>query len=178
MRLPISAPDWRADVSQKSLGRIAAEAHDRSLFGDETPVPWGEPDSPAVVAWEAAGSAVADAVLREQAPADGGQWLRISFLGHVELTGYVTEVTLGGQAAFHVDPPEKLWGGNPMAWREYAATALYSREPIDGESVRKDWEARQARQARLRAYEQQRALEAAAQDSVGDEDDWADGEGS
>lgn len=46
-------------------GRACAEAHDRSLFGDETPVPWGEPDSPAVTAWEAAAEAVA-APLRDQ----------------------------------------------------------------------------------------------------------------
>jgi len=39
-------------------GRIAAEAHDRSLFGDETPFPWDKAASPAVIAWEAAATAV------------------------------------------------------------------------------------------------------------------------
>lgn len=49
------------------------------------------------------------------APAPGGQWLHIAFMGRVELTGYVTEITLGGELVFHVDLPDKLWGGNPLA---------------------------------------------------------------
>src|ERR1700731_3562065 len=47
-------------------GHIAARAHDHSLFGDETPVPWGEPDSPAVAAWEAAAEAVTAPVRAER----------------------------------------------------------------------------------------------------------------
>jgi len=101
-----------------------------------------------------------------EAGADAGQWLSIAFMGHVELVGYVTEVTLGGQPAFHVDLPERLWGGNPMAWEEYAGSALYSRRPVTEESVRKAWEAQMER-ARRRAEQEaawdrreQRALEA------------------
>lgn len=100
-----------------------------------------------------------------------GQWLTIAFMGHVELTGYVTEITLGGQPAFHVDLPEKLWGGNPMAWEEYAGSALYSRRPVAEESVRKAWEAqlerarrRAEQEAAWRTPDQVRALEAAVDD--------------
>jgi len=100
-----------------------------------------------------------------------GQWLSIAFMGHVALTGYVTEITLGGQPAFHVDLPDKLWGGNPMAWEEYAGSALHSRRPVSEESVRKAWEAQRERAARLAREEaewqarQQRAL------SAGDDDE-------
>lgn len=103
-----------------------------------------------------------------------GQWLSIAFMGHVELTGYVTEITLGGQPAFHVDLPEKLWGGNPMAWEEYAGSALYSRRPVSEESVRKAWEAqlerarrRAEQEAAWRAQDQVRALEAGDDDESG-----------
>lgn len=108
----------------------------------------------------------------EQARDGGGQWLSIAFMGHVELTGYVTEITLGGQAAFHVDLPEKLWGGNPMAWEEYAGSALYSRRPVTEESVRKAWEARQERAAH-RAEQQAlwRAIEARDGDDGNDHEE-------
>jgi hypothetical protein len=102
----------------------------------------------------------------EEARGGEGQWLSIAFMGHVELTGYVTEITLGGQPAFHVDLPEKLWGGNPMAWQEYAGSALYSRRPVAEASARAAWEAQRARAARRAQEEaqwhasQQRALEA------------------
>lgn len=121
--------------------------------------------------WNACASSVlaaADA-LPGRAPDADGQWMTISFMGHVELTGYVTEITLGAQAAFHVDLPDKLWGGNPMAWEEYAATALYSRRPVSEESVRKSYEARIARQA---AYERQQAEWAARELEPGDGDAW------
>ena len=97
---------------------------------------------------------------------DGGQWMHIAFLGHVELTGYVTEITLGGQAAFRVDLPDKLWGGNPMAWEEYAASALYSRRPVTEESVRKSWE-RAQEWKRERAREEARWREEDAQHAIG-----------
>ena len=82
-----------------------------------------------------------------------GQWLSIAFMGHVELTGYVTEISLGGQPAFHIDLPDKLWGRNPMAWEEYAGSALYSRRPVTEESVRAAWEAQRER-ARKRAEQE------------------------
>jgi hypothetical protein len=112
---------------------------------------------------------------------DGGLWLQISFLGHVERIGYVTEITLGGQPAFHVDLPEKLWGANPDAWEEYAATALYSRRPLSEESVRKQWEARLERARRIAEQEaryargqQARALEAGTADRDDQDDDQDD----
>lgn len=136
--------------------------------------PWAELTPSERQAAEDGVQAVAEAV-RLAYPRDiepDGQWLQIAFLGHVELTGYVTEITLGGQPAFHIDLPEKLWGGNPMAWEEYAGSALYSRRPVSEESVRAAWEAQRERAARRtreeaewHASQQQRALEA------GDDDD-------
>lgn len=96
-----------------------------------------------------------------------GGWYRISFMGHVELTGYVTDVTIGGQPAFHVDLPEKIWGGNPLAWQEYAGSALYSRRPVTEATVREAWEA--ARASRAAWEEQQRQYELEASDQP-DED--------
>jgi hypothetical protein len=89
-------------------------------------------------------------------PADGnGGWFVIAFMGHTELTGYVTEVTLhGGVAAYHVDLPGKLWGGNALDWQEYPASVLFSRRPVTEESVRKAWE---AERERVRRWEQQQA---------------------
>ena len=88
----------------------------------------------------------------------GGEWFQISFLGHVELTGYVTEITLGGQPAWHVDLPEKIWGGNELAWQEYAGTALYSRRPVTEKSVRDAWESARASQAAYEARMRQYAI--------------------
>lgn len=100
-----------------------------------------------------------------------GQWLRIAFMGHVELTGYVTEVTLAGQAAWHVDLPEKIWGGNPHAWQEYAATALYSRRPVTEESVREAWEAARARRAAMEEEQRRYELEAGGDSDDPDDDE-------
>jgi hypothetical protein len=94
-------------------------------------------------------------------PPSGGQFMFIAFAGHTELTGYVTEVTIGGKPAFHIDLPEKLWGGNPLAWEEYSADFLFSRHPVTQESVRAAWDA-QLRRAAERArwqedWQQERA---------------------
>lgn len=93
-----------------------------------------------------------------------GQWLRIAFKGYVELTGYVTEVTVCGQPVFHVDLPEKVWGGNPLAWQEYAATALHGRRPVTEESVHQAWDAEVARRAAWEERQQRYALEAGDDD--------------
>lgn len=98
-----------------------------------------------------------------------GQWLRIAFLGHVELTGYVTEVTIGGQAAFHVDLPEKIWGANPLAWQEYAGSALYSRRPVTEQSVREAWESARASRAAWEETQRRYALEAGDPDDTDDD---------
>ena len=109
-----------------------------------------------------------------------GAWLCIAFMGHNEYTGYVTEIVKNGQPAYRVDLPEKLWGGNPLSYVEYAATAWFSDHPVTEESVRRQWEARvraAAERARQEAewarMAQQRAL------TAGDDDDdeiWSDGD--
>jgi hypothetical protein len=89
-----------------------------------------------------------DATEEEAVPAQAdGYFACIAFMGHNEYTGYVTEVVKHGQPAFHVDLPEKLWGGNPLAFVEYAATAWFSERPLTEVSVRKAWEAAQQRAA-------------------------------
>ncbi len=73
-----------------------------------------------------------------------GEWLAISFYGHTTLTGYVTEITLhGGAPGYRVELPDKVWGGNENAYEEWAASALFSKRPLDAGSVRRAWEARQ-----------------------------------
>ena len=108
-----------------------------------------------------------------------GEWLCIAFMGHNEYTGYVTEIVRNGQPAYHVDLPEKLWGGNPLAYVEYAATAWFSDHPVTEEFVRRAWEAslraaekRRQQEAEWRRADEQRALVA------GREDDGDDGEGA
>lgn len=93
-------------------------------------------DSPASAVAEDAATASA------QSAAPDGYFAVIAFFGRIEHLGYVTEVMLhGGQAAYHIDLPEKIWGGNPLAWREYAASALFEKHPVTEDSVRRAWEA-------------------------------------
>ena len=113
--------------------------------------------------------------------AGDGCFAVIAFMGHNEHTGYVTEILKNGQPAYHVDLPEKLWGGNPLAYVEYAASAWFSERPVSEASVRKAWEAqcrRVAERARQEAEWQraqdQRALTAASEDDH--EDDLDDDE--
>jgi hypothetical protein len=104
---------------------------------------------------------------------DNGGWFVIAFMGHTELTGYVTEVTLhGGVAAYHVDLPGKLWDGNPLDWQEYPASVLFSKRPVTEESVRAAWQAERERAERWNRqqaeWERQRsrpALEAGQDDA-------------
>jgi hypothetical protein len=92
--------------------------------------------------------------------APGGYFAEIAFFGRIEHTGYVTEVVLhGGQAAYHIDLPEKLWGGNPLAWREYAAPAFFEKNPVTEESVRKAWEAERERAERWERQQAERELQ-------------------
>lgn len=121
--------------------------------------------------------AVADSVAAEETATPEGQWMRIGFFGHIKLTGYVTEVTVGGQPVFHIDLPGKIWGGNPLEWEEYAASALHNRRPLTEETVRREWEAgielarrRAAQQAEWARQQQAFALEAAAADCGDGED--------
>lgn len=95
-------------------------------------------------------------VPREEPGPDNGGWFVIAFMGHTELTGYVTEVTLhGGVAAYHVDLPGKLWGGNPLDWQEYPASVLFSKRPVTEESVRKAWEAERERAGRWKRQQEE-----------------------
>ena len=94
-----------------------------------------------------------------------GAWLTIAFMGHNEYTGYVTEIVKNGQPAYRVDRPEKLWGGNPLSYVEYAATAWFSDRPVTEEFVRKAWERhlrevaeRKAREAEWQQREQRLEL--------------------
>jgi hypothetical protein len=115
-----------------------------------------------------------------------GEWLSIAFMGHNEYTGYVTEIVKNGQPAYHVDLPEKLWGGNPLACVEYAATAWFSDHPVTEEFVRRAWEAfvraaekRRQQEAEWRRADEQRALTAGGRDEDSDPDeDLDDGEGA
>ena len=106
-------------------------------------------------------------VASEEPAGPDGQWSCIAFVGHNEYTGYVTEITRNGQPAYRVDLPEKIWGGNPLAWVEYAATAWFSDRPVTEASVRAAYESRLARaaehariQAEWQRADEQRALTA------------------
>jgi hypothetical protein len=94
-------------------------------------------------------------------------------MGHIEYTGYVTEITKNGQPAYRVDLPEKIWGGNPLAYVEHAASAWFSDRPVTEESVRRAWEA-QLRRAAERARQEAewaRMQEQRAITSGGEDDD-------
>ena len=100
-----------------------------------------------------------EAVPPDDADGSGGYWACIAFMGHNEYAGYVTEIVKNGQPAYRVDLPEKLWGGNPLSYVEYAATAWFSDHPVTEESVRRQWEAKvraAAERARQEAEWQQR----------------------
>jgi hypothetical protein len=106
-----------------------------------------------------------------------GQWKVITFFGHTEYTGWVTEITQHGQAAYRVDLPEKIWGGNPLACHTHAASSWFSDHPVTEESVRAAWVARQER-ARLRAEQEAEWLRSQSQEQVraleaGDDDEYA-----
>jgi len=78
----------------------------------------------------------------ELAAEPDGYFAEIAFMGRIEYTGYVTQITKHGQAAYHIDLPGKLWGGNPLAWVEHAASAWFSERPATEASVRRQWEAK------------------------------------
>ena len=113
---------------------------------------------------------IAEDVPGRPPPGDGpalgdGQFMAIAFMGHIEREGYVTEITLGGEPGYHVDLPDKLWGGNPYAWEEYSAKVLFSRCPVPEETIRVRWETerkraaeRARREAEWQRMQEQRAL--------------------
>lgn len=112
------------------------------------------------------------------APSGDGQWMFITFMGRIEYTGYVTEITKNGQPAYRVDLPEKIWGGNPLAYVEHAASAWFSDRPVTEESVRKAWESelrraeeRRRREAEWARMQEQRAITAKGEDLDEDDED-------
>ena len=113
------------------------------------------------------------------APAPGGQFMGISFLGHDERVGYVTDITVGGEPGFHIDLPDKVFGGDPLAWEEWSAKALRVRKPVPEAAVRKAWKAERKRAAERarqeaewrRAQEQQAITSGSADDDDEDSDD-------
>ena len=83
-----------------------------------------------------------------------GRWSCIAFMGRNEYTGYVRDITKNGQPAYRVDLPGLVYGGNPLDYVEYAASAWFSEWPVTEASVRAAWE------AKLRAAERRRQQEA------------------
>ena len=75
-------------------------------------------------------------------------------MGRNEYTGYVRDITKNGQPAYRVDLPGLIYGGNPLDYVEYAASAWFSEWPVTEASVRAAWE------AKLRAAERRRQQEA------------------
>ena len=113
---------------------------------------------------------------------DGGRWACIAFMGRNEYTGYVRDITKNGQPAYRVDLPGLVYGGNPLEYVEYAASAWFSEWPVTEASVRAAWEAKQRAAERRRQQEaewarmqDQRALTDGSA-AVGDEDDYGNGD--
>lgn len=161
---------------REMLGRIVRETWVQWAHEQQAPKPswlagWDELDSGQREVDMRIGEAVANSVIGacetpKTVPGEGG-WLRIAFMGHIEYTGYVTEVTKNGQPAYRIDLPEKVWGGNPLAFVTHAASSWFSDHPVTEESVLQAWQAQQERareRARMDAEwsrrQQQNALEA------------------
>jgi hypothetical protein len=134
----VTPPALKADWSWRN-GTHGPEQEDHTVTGTDVPQPEHAP-----LTFERV--ALAEPV--------SGQWMEISFMGYAELTGLVTDVTIGGEPGYHIDLPDKVWGGNPLAWEEWSGKAFRSRRPVSTESVRKAWEAHKAR-----AEEQRRQRE-------------------
>ena len=148
----IVLPGWeqsagaQAEVATARALSLPVQALEAFLNGE--PADPTAPDALGLTARSASGSP-------EPSPpsplAPGGRFEDISFFGHLDHTGYVTEaIDHGGNAVYRIDLPEKIWGGNPLAEIEYAASAKFSRKPVTEESVRAQWEAERARAERWR----------------------------
>ena len=116
---------------------------------------------------------------RKPAPSSPeGEWYCIAFKGFVELTGFVTEVTVGfyQPKKFHVDLPEKIWGGNPMAPAGAApppACTRGGRSPKNRSVPRGSPSG--ARRTAIEERQRQYELEAGDPDDTEDEDDDEEG---
>ena len=111
-----------------------------------------------------------------------GRWACIAFMGRNEYIGYVRDITRGGQPAYRVDLPGLVYGGNPLDYVEYAASAWFSEWPVTEASVRAAWEAklraaerRRQQEAEWARMQEQRALTDGSGERDPDEDDaWSD----
>ena len=112
---------------------------------------------------------------RESPGTDGadGYFAEIAFMGRIEYTGLVTQITKHGQPAYHIDLPEKLFGGNPLGWVEHSASAWFSERPRTEASIRRAWEAavRAAEKRRQQEAEWDRAARQRALTAAGEADD-------
>jgi len=173
----------RAGLTQQELADILGVTQTAVSYWESAKRDPGVADLPRIAnALDVSASSLLGIEPRAPAAEDsGGQWLCIAFMGHNEYTGYVTEIVKNGQPAYHVDLPEKMWGGNPLNYVEYAATAWFSDRPVTEAYVRRQWESRvraaaeRARQeAEWRRAQEQRALttgEFRASEGIGDDDD-------
>jgi hypothetical protein len=121
------------------------------------------------------GTTVSDETTEEVAGAplpEDGEWAVVELLGHRQRAGYVTEVTRFGAALLHIDLPAKLWHGDPLAWEEYAPSALYGLHPTTEAAVRAAWDRERDRHREEAAW-RVRELEAGDGDPdlYGDEPD-------
>ena len=140
-------PHADADAEAEYAGELvalAARELTRQVDGlphDQQPTGWLTDDAPSEAMLPAPSALLAP----------GGRFEEIAFFGHQDHPGYVTEaIDHGGNAVYRIDLPEKIWGGNPLAEIEYAASAKFSRKPVTEESVRAQWEAERARAERWR----------------------------
>lgn len=67
-------------------------------------------------------------------------WYDISFFGHIQETGLVSELTLhGDRHAYRIEFPDKVWGNDAQAWADYDASAFFSKRPVNPEVVYAEW---------------------------------------
>jgi hypothetical protein len=140
------ACDAQVDAVMAVVGPLLDEARESRSETPVTPVP--------SAAMEALTRLASEVPLTDWKPAnksaiamDAEMEARREF----EHTGYVTEVTgHGSVAAYHVDLPDKVWGGNPLAQVEYAASAYFGKLLLSEKSVRSAWEADLVRRERLK----------------------------
>lgn len=93
--------------------------------------------------------------------APAGKWLRIAWFGKNQVTGYVTEVFRhGDKAAYHVDLPDRIWGGDDSAVKDFAADAWFDEDQVPMAAVYSEWAAHRAylAQRRQREAEQKERL--------------------
>lgn len=86
----------------------------------------------------------------------------ISFMGRIEYWGVrVTEITKHGQAAYRIEKPGHVFGGDPYAVSYHAAQSWFSEERVTEQSARAAWDKRlkdaEERRKREEAWEAEQA---------------------